>query len=71
MPCVDTNLHIVRCRREGIFGLPVQVHTDTAVVMVPPCLCCCRIFKVTRQHTGGKELLIRDFAAFFIKTLFD
>ena len=71
MPRVDADLHIVCCCCEGILGLPVQVHTDTTVIMIPSGLCCCQILKMPRQHTGGKELLIRDFAAFFIETLFD
>ena len=71
MPRVDADLHIVRCCREGIIGLPVEVYTDTAVVMIPSGLCRCQILKMPRQHTGGKELLIRDFAAFLIETLFD
>ena len=71
MPRVDADLHIVCCCREGILGLPVQVHTDTTVIMIPSGLCCCQILKMPRQHTGGKELFIRDFAAFLVETLFD
>ena len=71
MPRVDTDLHIVRCRREGILWFPVQVHTDATVVMIPSGLCCCQILKMPRQHTGGKELFIRDFTAFLVETLFD
>ena len=71
MARVDADLHIVRCRRESILGPPMKVHTDTAIVMIPPGLCCCQIFEMPRQHTGGKKLLIRDFAAFLIEALFD
>ena len=71
MARVDADLHIVRCRSEGILGFPVEIYTDTTVVMIPSGLCCCQILKMPRQHTGRKELLIRDFAALLIETLFD
>lgn len=71
IPAIDGYAHVVCNRHIGIGGFPIQTDTNTAVIMVPPCLCCRHIFKMSRKNAGCEELTVCNFAAFFVQQLFD
>ena len=41
MSCVDLNGHIIGSSKETVFRVPVNINTDTPVIMIPTCLCSC------------------------------
>ena len=71
IPAIDIHTHVVCGCHIGIGGFPIQTDTNTAVIVVPPCLCCRHILKMSRKNAGCEELTVCNFAAFFVQQLFD
>ena len=69
MAGIDLDRCVVRTSAVSVLGCPVDIHVDTPVIPIPFCLGCSHILKMSCQDPGGKELSIRDLAAFLIEQL--
>ena len=49
MSRVNLNGHIIGSSKETVFRVPVNINTNTPVIMIPTCLCSCQVFKVSRK----------------------
>ena len=68
---VDQDRCVIGAGGVLIVWLPVDIDTDTPVISIPSRLRCCYILVVTSKDSGGKELLVCDFAPMFVQKLLD
>ena len=71
MSGIDQDRCVIGTGSVWIVGIPVDIDMDTPVISIPSCLCCRYILLVTGKDSGGKELLICDFAPMLIQKLLD